>query len=123
MDPTFLLFLLITALAGVVWKSRPVFSNWLHVRRCGVALSFFRICRMFFSNVPLKPVLDAHVAAVRAGVSIDLDEIIAHAMAGGDTRAVVYAFVETRRAGTAIDFADVCELELSEPDPEEILVP
>lgn len=122
MDPKFFLFLLSLSLVGVLWKSGPVLAVWMHARSSGAAVSFFKLWRMFFRNVPLRPVMDAHVAAVEAGVEVDLDELVAHALAGGDTRAVVIAYVETLRAGTEIDFSRVCELELSEPEGEEAFV-
>lgn len=77
---------------------------------------------MYFQNLPLEAVVDAHVAAARAGIAIDLREIAAHALAGGDIRAVVYAYIETLRAGTEIDFRRVCEIELESLEADEIAV-
>ena len=77
---------------------------------------------MYFQNLPLDEVIDAHAAAARAKVEIDLQEIVAHAVAGGDIRAVVYAYIETLRAGTEIDFRRVCEIELSSVEADEVVV-
>ncbi len=121
MDSQFLLFLLVVSLSCVAWKSGPVFVFWMRARKSGAPISLWRIWRMYFQNLPLEAVVDAHAAARRANVEIDLKEIAAHAIAGGDVRAVVYAYVETLRAGTEIDFQRVCELELTSPEGDEVV--
>lgn len=122
MDSQLYLFLLLVSAGVVIWKSGPVVASWVHARRSGAPVPLWRLWRMFFCNVPLQAVMDAHISAVRAGVEIDLNELAAHALAGGDTRAVVYAYIETLRAGTAVEFAHVCELELSDPEAEEVVL-
>jgi uncharacterized protein YqfA (UPF0365 family) len=122
MHPNFLLFLFAIAAAGVAWRATPVLKAWVQSRRLGAAVPFFRILRLFFKNVPLDQVMEAHAAAVRAGVRVELNALAAHALAGGDTRAVVCAYVETLRAGTQVDFAYVCELELSEPEAARVAI-
>lgn len=122
MDPQFFLFLLLVSAGVVVWKSGPVIASWMRARRSGAPLPLWRLWRMFFCNVPLQAVTDAHIFAVQAGVDIELNDLVAHALAGGDTRAAVYAYIETRRAGTAVEFAHVCDIELSEPEADEVVL-
>lgn len=112
MNPQLITLLLALSAACVCWKSAPVFAAWHRARRSAAPIGLLTVWVMFFRNVPLDAVVDAHVSARKAGVAIHLREMIAHARAGGDVRAVVYAYIETLRAGTLIDFTRVCEIEL-----------
>lgn len=114
MDSQLISLLLALSIFGVVWKSTPVFSAWWRSRRGGAPLGLLTVWVIFFRNLPLDAVVDAHLSARAAGVPIALGEIVAHARAGGDIRTAVHAYVETRRAGTEVDFCHVCELELEE---------
>lgn len=122
MDSQFLLFLFALAVAGVASKAAPVVIVWIQARRSGGRVSLLRAWGLFFANVPLKPVLQAHAAAARAGIEIDVCDMAAHALAGGDVRVVVQAYVESLRAGLPIEFRDVCELEQAAV-PEEVATP
>lgn len=122
MDPQFPLFLLLIAAGIIGFKTRPVVGAWRRAKEAGAPVSLLSFWVMYFRNVPLDALVDAHIHARRAGVAIPLDDLQRHALAGGDILAVVRAYVETLEAGTEIDFARVCEIELSEPEGEEAIL-
>lgn len=116
MDVQLINLLLLVSMAGVCWKSAPVFLLWWRARRDGSTIGILAVWVLYFRNLPVETILDAHVTAHRAGVAVDLGEMVAHARAGGDSLAVVRAYIEIVRAGTEIDFSRVCELELEFED-------
>lgn len=112
MDLQLIKFLLLISIGGAVWKSAPIFVLWWRAKRAGARLGMLKVWILYFRNLPVETILDAHVVANRAGIAIDMSEMVEHLQAGGDLLAVVRAYVETVREGTEIAFSRVCELEL-----------
>jgi len=91
-------------LAGVILIVFIVFmvmtplKIWFRALVSGAHVSMLRLIGMKLRKVPYTIIVEAYIASSKAGLSIDIDELETHYMAGGDVIKVVNALIAAHSA-------------------------
>lgn len=103
---------------------------WIRTLSSGAKVSMFKLIGMKQRKINAYTIVEAYISAKKAGIYIDIDELEAHHMAGGDVSKVVNALISAYNAkidlsvdtAKAIDLAgkDVFEAVKSSVSPKVI---
>lgn len=104
-----LLFVLIV----YVFIVSSFFSIWLRAFLAGAPIKFPRLIAMRLRGVPVSLIIDAHITSVKAGVSIDVDNLEAHHLAGGNVIETVQAVIAADKADVEFDWQHACAIDLA----------
>ena len=89
------------------------FGIWLRAKIADAPVSFARLVGMRQRRVPVGMIVDSRITAVKAGLSLDTDELEAHYLAGGNVDSVVLALIAADKAGIKLDFNRACAIDLA----------
>jgi uncharacterized protein YqfA (UPF0365 family) len=89
------------------------FGIWLRAKIADAPVSFARLVGMRLRRVPVGMIVDSRITAVKAGLSLDTDELEAHYLAGGNVDSVVLALIAADKAGIKLDFNRACAIDLA----------
>ena len=105
--PSFILLALIIVFIIVV----PV-KIWFRALVSGAHISMSRLVGMKLRKIDINMIVEAYVAAKKAGLTIDINELETHYMAGGDVVKVVNALISAHSAkiNLSIDTAKAIDL-------------
>lgn len=105
--PSFILLALIVVFIIVV----PV-KIWFRALVSGAHISMSRLVGMKLRKIDINMIVEAYVAAKKAGLTIDINELETHYMAGGDVVKVVNALISAHSAkiNLSIDTAKAIDL-------------
>lgn len=88
-------------------------SVWLRAWLAGAYVGFSELVAMRLRQVPYGMVVDARITAKKAGISIPIDQIEAHFLAGGNVIPTVQALIAAQKAGITLDWDRACAIDLA----------
>ncbi len=89
------------------------FSVWLRAWLAGAYVGFTDLVAMRLRQVPYGMVVDARITATKAGISVAVDDIEAHFLAGGNVIPTVQALIAAQKAGISLDWNRACAIDLA----------
>jgi uncharacterized protein YqfA (UPF0365 family) len=114
MEPFVLILLVVAFFFLFVWLI-PV-QLWLAARFSGAPAGLFNLIGMRFRRVPPKAIVEPRIAAVRAGLDIDIQSLESHYLAGGNVLRVVRALISADKAGINLTFQRAAAIDLAGRD-------
>jgi uncharacterized protein YqfA (UPF0365 family) len=88
-------------------------SVWLRAWLAGAYVGFTSLIAMRLRKVPYGLLVDARITAVKAGISLSVDELEAHFLAGGNVIPTVQAIIAAKKAGINLDWERACAIDLA----------
>ena len=79
----------------------------------GAKVTLAELIALRLRRIPLSLVVDNRIAAVRSGVSVSIDDLSTHYLAGGNVPMVVLAVIAARKAGIQLVFDRACAIDLA----------
>ncbi|MEC8718463.1 MAG: flotillin-like FloA family protein, partial [Verrucomicrobiota bacterium] len=109
------IFFVIIALIGLV--GAIVFFNffaiWLRALTSGAKVSYTELIALRLRGVPVGPVVNVRITAIKSGLPLSIDELSTHFLAGGNIEAVVQALIAARKANIYLEFDSACAIDLA----------
>jgi uncharacterized protein YqfA (UPF0365 family) len=89
---------------------------WVRARLAGAEVGLFDLVGMRLRSVPYAVIVDAKIAATKAGLTVEVEKIDAHYLAGGDVPRVIRALIAAQRADLDLDFDRACAIDIAGRD-------
>jgi uncharacterized protein YqfA (UPF0365 family) len=90
---------------------------WITAIAANVRVRIFGdLVAMRLRRVPPKGIIEPQINATKAGLSLSLDELEAHYLAGGRVASVVSALIAADKANISLDFAQAAAIDLAGRD-------
>jgi len=86
---------------------------WIRARLAGAPVNLITMIAMRLRGSPVARIVDAHIAATKAGLDLDTDTIEAHYLAGGDGNNCTVALIAAAKQGVALDWNRACAIDLA----------
>jgi uncharacterized protein YqfA (UPF0365 family) len=87
---------------------------WVRAWVAGAPVRIFRdLLSMRLQRVPIGLIVDNRIFAVKAGIPVDADQLIAHYQAGGNVPQVVRALIAADKASLPLDFKRATAIDLA----------
>jgi uncharacterized protein YqfA (UPF0365 family) len=86
---------------------------WIAAKASGAGVSMLVLIAMRLRRVPPDQIVQARISAVKAGISVSVDALEAHFLAGGRVEAVVTALIAASKAGMNLDFSRAAAIDLA----------
>ncbi len=86
---------------------------WIQARMTGAPVSFLTLLSMKLRRVPIALVVQSRITAIKAGLSLNTDQLEAHYLAGGDVNQVVRALIAADKANLNLDFNRAAAIDLA----------
>ncbi len=106
-------FIIALALLFLAFFVLQVLGLWIRAFSSGVKISIMNLVFMRFRKVPPGVIVDAKIAAEKAGITIPTAKLEGHYLAGGNVYNVVRAIVAANKAGIALDFEKAAAIDLA----------
>lgn len=103
----------------VLFLISQFFSLWIQALLSGAPVSYSALIRMRLRKVDERLIVYSRIRAVKAGLDIPVDPLIAHHAAGGRVPSVVNALIKAARQRTPLDWDQACAMDLAGIDPFE----
>ena len=116
MDPAILKILAYVALAAVgllVLFSLGFLPVWTRAQLAGAGVGLGELIGMRLRGVPYAVVVDARIAAGKAGLPIGTDMLDAHYLAGGNIVQTVQALIAAQKSGMPLDWKRACAIDIA----------
>ncbi len=114
-----LVVILIAALLLVVVMRFIPFGLWITAYASGVRLSFLNLFGMRFRRVDPRSIVLPLIAATKAGLHLNVNELEGHFLAGGDVSRVVAALISADKANIDLAFQQAAAIDLAGRDVKE----
>ena len=120
--PTILLIIL--GIVGLVlaFIILSFFSVWLRAWLAGAYVGFSDLIAMRLRQVPYGAIVDSRITAKKAGIEIDINEIEAHYLAGGNVLPTIQALIAAQKAGINLNWDRACAIDLATKGSEKSVV-
>lgn len=79
----------------------------------GARVSMLELIALKLRRVPVGMVVDVRITAVKSGLTVSIDELSTHHLAGGDVKLVILALIAARKAEIELDFDHACAIDLA----------
>ena len=86
---------------------------WVRARLAGAEVALFDLVGMRLRGVPYSVIVDAKIAAEKAGIPIETDKLDAHYLAGGNIVQTVQALIAAEKAGLSLDWNRACAIDIA----------
>ena len=86
---------------------------WVRARLAGAEVALFDLVGMRLRGVPYSVIVDAKIAAEKAGIPIETDKLDAHYLAGGNIVQTVQALIAAQKAGLSLDWNRACAIDIA----------
>ncbi|NBX35314.1 UPF0365 family protein [bacterium] len=86
---------------------------WVRARLAGAEVALFDLVGMRLRGVPYSVIVDAKIAAEKAGIPIETDKLDAHYLAGGNIVQTVQALIAAQKAGLHLDWNRACAIDIA----------
>lgn len=86
---------------------------WVRAKIANAPVGLFTMVAMWLRKVPVAPIVDARITALKAGLLVDIDMLEAHYLAGGNVDQVVLALIAADKAEIALNFNRACAIDLA----------
>lgn len=115
------LFVTILIIVGIIVFLSIFFSFvplrlWIAASASGVKVGVFQLVGMRIRKVLPSRIVNPMIKATKAGLSISINKLEAHLLAGGNVDRVVNALIAAQRAGIPLDFEKACAIDLAGRD-------
>jgi uncharacterized protein YqfA (UPF0365 family) len=80
---------------------------------CGAKVTIVELIALHLRRVPAGLVVDSRINGVRSGLSVSIDDLSTHFMAGGNVPMVVLALIAAKKAGIHLVFDRACAIDLA----------
>lgn len=111
----FVLALFALVIFGFIVYFVPV-GLWIAAYSSGAYVSIGTLIAMRLRRVPPSIIVKSRISSVKAGLSISVDELEAHYLAGGNVERVVNALISADKAELEITFARATAIDLAGRD-------
>ena len=92
------------------------FGLWLTALFSGVRVSFMTLFGMRFRRVDPKAIVFPLISAHKAGISLSVNDLEGHYLAGGNVQRVVNALISADKAGIALTYKQATAIDLAGRD-------
>lgn len=106
---------LLLILIAVAFAILPI-KIWFRALVSGVKISMARLIGMKWRGIKITPVVDAYIAAKKAGLDLSIDELESHILAKGDVVKVVNALISAHSANITLTPATARAIDLAGRD-------
>ncbi len=89
---------------------------WIAALASGVKVSITQLIGMRIRKVIPTRIVNPMIKATKAGLTLPINKLEAHYLAGGNVDRVVNALIASQRAGIALDFERACAIDLAGRD-------
>ena len=89
---------------------------WITALFSGVKVSIMTLVGMRFRRVQPIKIVNPMIKATKAGLSLSIDKLEAHYLAGGDVNSVVNALIAAQRANINLEFEQAAAIDLAGRD-------
>jgi uncharacterized protein YqfA (UPF0365 family) len=110
---TIILWVAAGALLLLVLFLLSFLAVWVRARLAGAEVALFDLVGMRLRGVPYSIIVDAKIAAEKAGIPIDTDKLDAHYLAGGNIVQTVQALIAAQKAGLHLDWNRACAIDIA----------
>ncbi|MFM7398051.1 MAG: flotillin-like FloA family protein, partial [Verrucomicrobiota bacterium] len=100
---TILAYVAVGALLLLVLFLLSFLAVWVRARLAGAEVGVFELVGMRLRGVPYSVIVDAKIAATKAGLPLEIDRLDAHFLAGGNVVQTVQALIAAQKAGLELD--------------------
>ena len=76
-------------------------------------MSYTELIALRLRGVPVGPVVNVRITAIKSGLPLSIDELSTHFLAGGNIEAVVQALIAARKANIHLEFDSACAIDLA----------
>jgi uncharacterized protein YqfA (UPF0365 family) len=120
---SFALALIVIAIiiVGVIFLYYFPLALWIRTIAAGVPLSIGALIRMRVIGVPAGAIVANLVRARKAGLSLTVDQLQSHVLAGGDIEKVTLAMIAAQRAQIPLEWQRAAAIDLAGRDVLEAL--
>ena len=115
---TLLVIVLAVLLVFVVARFIPI-GLWITAFASGVRLSFLNLFGMRFRRVDPRQIVLPLIAATKAGLQLNVNELEGHYLAGGNVSRVVAALISADKANIVLPFQQAAAIDLAGRDVKE----
>ena len=89
------------------------FAIWLRALTSGAKVSYTELIALRLRGVPVGPVVNVRITAIKSGLPLSIDELSTHFLARGNIEAVVQALIAARKANIHLEFDSACAIDLA----------
>jgi len=89
------------------------FAIWLRALTSGAKVSYTELIALRLRGVPVGPLVNARITAIKSGLPLSIDELSTHFLARGNIEAVVQALIAARKANIHLEFDSACAIDLA----------
>jgi len=89
------------------------FGLWLRARLSGVRVTFAKLIGMSLRKVHLATIIDSMIMGTKAGLTLDMDLLEGHFLAGGHVHDVVMALIAASKAKIDLSFTKATAIDLA----------
>lgn len=111
-----LIFIILIVFMGVVLKFAGV---WVRAYMSGARVSLWQLVGMSLRRIPPSLVVDARISLIKAGLSVSVNDMESHYLAGGDVTNVARALIAADKARIELSFERAQAIDLAGRDVEE----
>ena len=112
MEGPYIIIAIIVLILGVFFTVVPV-GLWISSMASGVKVGLFSLVGMKLRRVRPDRILLPMIKATKAGLSLNMNELEAHYLAGGNVDGVVDALIASERAGIDLSFENAAAIDLA----------
>ncbi len=105
-----ILFLILLVIVLVLFNFIGI---WVRAKVANAPVSMLTMIAMRLRGVPVAPIVDARITALKAEIEISTDLLEAHYLAGGNVQQVILALIAADKAGIVLDFNRACAIDLA----------
>ncbi len=91
-------------------------GTWIRALTSGARVALMSLVAMKLRRVPPKLIVDARIRLVKAGLSLNTDQLEAHYLAGGNVINVVTALIAADKANIDLSFQQAAAIDLAGRD-------
>jgi uncharacterized protein YqfA (UPF0365 family) len=113
---TILVLFVIAILFLVIFFRFIPIGLWIRAAASGVRVSFMTLFGMGFRKVNPARIVDPLITATKAGLHLNINELEAHYLSGGNVARVVNALISADKAGIALSFKQATAIDLAGRD-------
>ena len=89
---------------------------WISAHASGVHIGIFQLVGMRIRKVVPSRIVSPLIKATKAGLTVSINKLEAHYLAGGNVDRVINALIAAQRAGIPLDFEKSCAIDLAGRD-------
>ena len=114
MEP--LIIAVIVVLALILFFAVVPVRLWVSSLASGVKVGVFQLIGMKIRKVRPARIVNPMIKATKAGLTVSINKLEAHYLAGGNVDRVINALIAAQRAGIPLDFEKACAIDLAGRD-------